>query len=143
MFGIDAAELVLLIVLFIIMFGPERMPQLARKAAHAFVSVRDMATKAQTQLRSELGPEYSDLELKDLNPKSFVKKHMSAEIAAIDEARRELSNARTSVQDSLKLAATETEEAATVARRGSTAVEAGPAPELPELELPRFDVEAT
>ena len=92
MFNIDASELILLLVLGVVMFGPEKLPLLARKAARVFVAVRNIANNAQTQLREELGPEYSDLKLEDLNPKKFVAKHMREEIAAIEEAKREISD---------------------------------------------------
>jgi len=92
-FNIDASELILLLVLGVVMFGPEKLPLFARKAARVFVAVRNIANNAQTQLREELGPEYSDLKIEDLNPKKFVAKHMRQEIAAIEEARRELSTA--------------------------------------------------
>ena len=93
MFNIDATELILLLVLGVVMFGPEKLPGFARKAARVFVAVRDIANNAQTQLRQELGPEYADLKIQDLNPKSFVAKHMRDEIAAIEDAKREISTA--------------------------------------------------
>ena len=91
MFNIDATELILLLVLGVVMFGPEKLPSFARKAARVFVALRGIANNAQTQLREELGPEYSDLKIEDLNPKKFVAKHMREEIAAIEEAKREIS----------------------------------------------------
>ena len=98
MFNIDASELILLLVLGVVMFGPEKLPMFARKAARVFVAVRNIANNAQTQLREELGPEYSDLKLEDLNPKKFVAKHMREEIAAIEEAKREISTASSTVK---------------------------------------------
>ena len=92
MFNIDATELILLLVLGVVMFGPEKLPAFARKAARVFVALRGIANNAQTQLRQELGPEYSDLKIEDLNPKRFVAKHMREEIAAIEEAKREISD---------------------------------------------------
>lgn len=92
-FNIDAGEFILILVLGVVMFGPEKLPNLARKAARVFVAVRDIANNAQTQLRQELGPEYSDLKIQDLNPKAFVAKHMREEIAALDEAKREITAA--------------------------------------------------
>ena len=91
-FGIDPAELVLIIILAVVMFGPERIPQLSRKAARVVVAVRDIANNAQSQLREELGPEYADLSINDLNPKALVRKHLSSEVAAIEEARAELTS---------------------------------------------------
>ena len=93
MFNIDATELILLLVLGVVMFGPEKLPGFARKAARVFVAVRDIANNAQTQPRQELGPEYADLKIQDLNPKSFVAKHMRDEIAVIEDAKREISTA--------------------------------------------------
>lgn len=111
MFGIDAIELVLLVVLAVILFGPEKLPQFARKAARVIVYLRDIANNAQTQLRDELGPEYSNLEIKDLNPKAFVAKHMSQEIQAIEEARKDLASAKTTVTAAATLAKQETSSA--------------------------------
>ena len=98
MFNIDASELILLLILGVVMFGPEKLPMFARKAARVFVAVRNIANNAQTQLREELGPEYSDLKLEDLNPKKFIAKHMREEIAAIEEAKREISTVSSTVK---------------------------------------------
>jgi len=97
-FNIDASELILLLVLGVVMFGPEKLPMFARKAARVFVAVRNIANNAQTQLREELGPEYSDLKIEDLNPKKFVAKHMREEIAAIEEAKREIATVSSTVK---------------------------------------------
>ena len=138
-FGIDPAEMVLLLVLGIVLFGPEKLPEFSRKAARLFVAVRDLANNAQTQLRSELGPEFSDLEIQDLNPKAFVKKHMSAEIAAIEEAKREIANAKKSVTETVDKATTELRDAQKVAQDAIGA----PSGSTKKLEEVAFDPEAT
>lgn len=141
MFGIDAVELVLLIVLAVVLFGPEKLPQFARKAARVIVYLRGIANNATTQLRSELGPEYENLDIADLNPKSFVKKHMSAEIAAIEEAKRDLAGAKETVTAAATLATAETRAAQKAAQKkkpaSSTATTAGAERPTP------FDPEAT
>ena len=96
MFNIDASELILLLILGVVMFGPEKLPMFARKAARVFVAVRNIANNAQTQLREELGPEYSDLKLEDLNPKK---------IAAIEEAKREISTVSSTVKAAAEMTA--------------------------------------
>ena len=105
MFGIDAADLVLILVLAVVLFGPERLPEYSRKLARIFVYLRGIANNAKGTLREELGPEYADLELKDLHPKALVAKHMRDEIAPIEETQRELREAA----ESLKLASKEVE----------------------------------
>ena len=80
---INAPEFVLLIVLAIILFGPERLPDLARKAARLIRYVRTMAASAQQQLGRELGPEFENMDLRDLNPRTFVQKHLLDDVEPI------------------------------------------------------------
>ena len=47
--------------------------------------VRDFATSARDELRTELGPEYADLELRDLDPRTIVRKHIVEAMEAGDE----------------------------------------------------------
>ena len=83
MFDIGTPELLLLIVLAVILFGPERLPDLARRVARMISYVRRMADSAQRQLKDELGPEFSNLEVRDLNPKTFVQKHLLNDVEPI------------------------------------------------------------
>ena len=67
----------------IILFGPERLPEFARKAARVLRYVRTIAGNAQEQLSKELGPGFEDLDLRDLNPKAFVQKHLLDDVEPI------------------------------------------------------------
>ena len=80
---INAPEFVLLLVLAIILFGPERLPDLFRKVARVVQYLRTVAGTAQQQLSKELGPGFEDLDLRDLNPKSFIQKHLLDEVQPI------------------------------------------------------------
>ena len=79
-FGIGWGELMLLLVLAVIFFGPEKLPEISRKAARVIHTVRLLANQATSQLKEELGPEYQDLTMADLNPKTFVQKHLLADM---------------------------------------------------------------
>ena len=70
MFDIGPGEIGVLIVLAIIIFGPEKLPEIARKVARVVNYLRHIANDAQSTLRRELGPEYADLDIRDLNPKT-------------------------------------------------------------------------
>lgn len=72
----NAAEIVLLLMLAVIIFGPEKLPDLARKTARVLSYVRNIANDAKGQLRRELGPEFDDIRLSDLNPKAMLSKHV-------------------------------------------------------------------
>jgi sec-independent protein translocase protein TatB len=80
---INGPEFVLLLVLAVILFGPERLPDLARKAARLLRYLRTVAGSAQQQLSKELGPEFENVDFRDLNPKTFVQKHLLDDIEPI------------------------------------------------------------
>lgn len=92
MFDIGAGELITLVVLAIILFGPERIPEFARKAARVIHYLRGVANQATEQIKGELGPEYANLTLADLNPKTFIQKHLLDDIQDdIDDIKSDLS----------------------------------------------------
>ncbi|WP_296136928.1 sec-independent translocase [uncultured Tessaracoccus sp.] len=137
MFGIDAVEFVLIIVLAMLLFGPEKLPEFSRKAARVFVYVRGIANNTQNTLREQLGPEYADLELADLNPKTFIKKHLSEEVAAIEEAKREIEQMKQQLEEASGEVDKEWSEAKQAPDEGA------PEPDLVAHAVAPFDVEAT
>lgn len=97
---INGPEFLLLLVLAIILFGPERLPDLARKAARIVQYLRTAAGSAQEQLSKELGPGFENLDLRDLNPKSFIQKHLLDEVDPIvADVKSELNDVATTVSD--------------------------------------------
>ena len=80
---INGPEFALLLVLAVILFGPERLPDLARKAARIVNYLRTAAGSAQEQLSKELGPGFENLDFRDLNAKSFVAKHLLSDVSPI------------------------------------------------------------
>jgi sec-independent protein translocase protein TatB len=69
-------EMLLLVVVGLFVFGPERLPTIARDAAKVIRQFRDTARSMRDDLQAELGPELADLDLKSLNPKTLVEKHL-------------------------------------------------------------------
>ena len=57
----------------LIVFGPDKLPQLAKDAARMLRTLRDMAQGARSQLNSELGPEFADFDLSSLNPRTAIR----------------------------------------------------------------------
>src|SRR5215207_438365 len=60
----------------VLVFGPDKLPDLARQAGKMARQIRSFAHSARDELRSELGPEYADLQLRDLDPRVIVRKHI-------------------------------------------------------------------
>ncbi|MDE3227777.1 MAG: Sec-independent protein secretion pathway component [Acidobacteriota bacterium] len=76
-FDIGAGEVLGLAILGMMLVGPERLPKLAVEAAQWVKKIRTLASTATAELRENLGPGFEDLQPKDLNPKTFVKKQLS------------------------------------------------------------------
>jgi sec-independent protein translocase protein TatB len=74
MFNIGPMELVVLAIVGLVVLGPDRLPGLAKDAARMLKTLREMATGARTQLRDELGPEFADLDLRNLNPRTAIQR---------------------------------------------------------------------
>jgi sec-independent protein translocase protein TatB len=72
----------------VLVVGPERLPDLARQAGRMVRSLTKMANQARDDLRSELGPEFADLRLQDLDPRAIVRKHIVEAMAELDEEDR-------------------------------------------------------
>ncbi len=93
MFGIGFGELVVIAFLAVLVFGPDKLPELARQAGRIARELRRFATNARDELRTELGPDYADLELRDLDPRTLVRKHIAEAMAELDELEDAIRNA--------------------------------------------------
>ena len=76
MFDLSLPKLLILAVLALIVFGPNELPKIAAQAGRALRDLRQIADGAKSDLREGLGPEFSDFDLDDLNPRRFVQKHL-------------------------------------------------------------------
>ncbi|WP_036921455.1 sec-independent translocase [Propionicicella superfundia] len=85
-------EIFFLVVLGVVIFGPEKLPDLARKSARVVHYLRGVANNARHTLNDELGPEFAGMDLGDLNPRTFVQKHLLAEGEPVTQEIRSLAD---------------------------------------------------
>ena len=76
MFGIGVPEFMEILVVALLAFGPDRLPDFARQAGRMVKQVRSFANNARDDIRAELGPEYADFQLNDLDPRKAIRKHI-------------------------------------------------------------------
>jgi sec-independent protein translocase protein TatB len=76
LFDLNFSKILVLAVLGLLIFGPEQLPKMAAQAGQALRDLRRLAERARADLTDSLGPEFSDFDLADLNPKTFVRKHL-------------------------------------------------------------------
>jgi sec-independent protein translocase protein TatB len=75
-FDIGIPELMVLALVALFVFGPDRLPDVAKQAAQLVKQLRTTVTQAKSQLAEELGPEFKDIDLRDLSPRALVQKHI-------------------------------------------------------------------
>jgi sec-independent protein translocase protein TatB len=70
-FDINGWELILLAVLAVVVLGPERLPDYAAKLGRFVRQARSMAERAKSQLKEEMGPEFSDVDWRQYDPRQY------------------------------------------------------------------------
>jgi len=85
MFGVGLPEMAVIAMIAVFVFGPDRLPDLARQAGRFAKQASKLARSARDELRDELGPEFADLELRDLDPRTIVRKHIVEAMNAEDD----------------------------------------------------------
>jgi sec-independent protein translocase protein TatB len=83
-FDLSFFKLLVLGVIALIIFGPDRLPGMAAQAGRLLRELRRMADGAKSELQDSLGPEFTQFtqqfDAADLNPKHFVRKHVMNEL---------------------------------------------------------------
>ena len=85
---VGSGEILLLALVAVFVFGPDRLPKLAKDLGRALRQVRGMANSVRDDIRDEVGPEIADFDLSTLNPKTFVTKHLFSDedVSSLDKA---------------------------------------------------------
>jgi sec-independent protein translocase protein TatB len=76
LFDLSITKILVLGLLGLVIFGPDQLPRLAAQAGRALRDLRRLADNARADLTESLGPEFRDFDFNDLNPRSFVRKHL-------------------------------------------------------------------
>ncbi|KQS68918.1 twin-arginine translocase TatA/TatE family subunit [Modestobacter sp. Leaf380] len=80
--SIGWGEIIVLGLAALFIFGPERLPSLAKDAANGLKRVREAVTGVRGQLHDSLGEDFDqlrDLDLRQYNPKTFLRQQLMGE----------------------------------------------------------------
>jgi sec-independent protein translocase protein TatB len=150
MFGLenlDGPKLIVLLLLGIFIFGPDKLPKAIADGVRMLRTVRDMARNATSDLSRELG---TDIQLEDLNPKALIRKHLLSEEDEralrkpiedlYKDVQKDLKSVSSELKSTTELLSTRTSDDPTPAGEPEVA----PAtPAAPALGRHAFDAEAT
>ncbi|WP_267243247.1 sec-independent translocase [Streptomyces sp. PR69] len=148
---IGGLELVALVILAVLIFGPDKLPKVIQDAARFIRRLRAFSESAKQDIRSELGPEFKDFEFEDLNPKAFIRKQLdqSEELKELKELRSSFDFKKdvNEVVDAVNGRASGPDDSAPAAAPGSSS-STGPdllkkRVTLEKDERPPFDADAT
>ena len=139
---IGPLELVTLIVLAVLIFGPEKLPKVIQDVARTVRKIRDFSESAKQDILKELGPEFKDFEFEDLNPKTFIRKQLDNEELGLKEIRNgfDLKKEMAEVTDAVHGRETEPP---TPAPSAGGRIDMTKKPETPRVEHPPYDADAT
>ncbi|MFC5998050.1 twin-arginine translocase TatA/TatE family subunit [Quadrisphaera sp. GCM10027208] len=71
MLGINGGEFLVLLVVVLLVVGPERLPDYAAQLGSFVRRLRRMALDAREQVREELGPEFDEVDWRKLDPRQY------------------------------------------------------------------------
>ena len=89
-FGINGNESLVIILVAVIVVGPQRLPEYTRKLTQLVRQLRVFLDNARSQIAEEVGPEMADLDLSSLDPRQYdprkiVRDALGEDIDAIRE----------------------------------------------------------
>ncbi|MFJ9039407.1 sec-independent translocase [Streptomyces sp. NPDC102406] len=153
---IGPLEVVTLVVLAVLVFGPDKLPKLIQDVSRTIRKIREFSDSAKEDIRSELGPEFKDFEFEDLNPKTFIRKQLDSDELGLKEIRNgfDLKKEMAEITDAVHTvgelddSASATSVSATTGSGAAVDMRKGPdmekRPEKPAVDArPPFDADAT
>jgi sec-independent protein translocase protein TatB len=145
---IGPLELVTIIVLAVLVFGPDKLPKVIQDAMRTIRKIREFSESAKADIREELGPEFKDFEFEDLNPKAFLRKQLDNDELGLKEIRNgfDLKKEMAEVTEAVQSRDTDSPSSSgsSSSSSGGGRIDMTKKPEDPEKdERPPFDADAT
>ncbi|MFI0807835.1 sec-independent translocase [Streptomyces echinatus] len=140
---IGPLELVTIVVLAVLVFGPDKLPKVIQDVTRTIRKIREFSESAKHDIRTELGPEFKDFEFEDLNPKKFIRKQLDNDDLGLKEIRNgfDLKKEMAEVTDAVNSRESEASSSSSPSSSGGR-IDMTKKPEAPD-DRPPFDADAT
>lgn len=138
-------ELVTLVVLAVLVFGPDKLPKVIQDVMRTIRKIREFSESAKQDIRSELGPDFKDFEFEDLNPKTFIRKQLDNDELGLKEIRNgfDLKKEMAEVTEAVQSHDTDSATSAASGSAGSSGGRVDMTKKPEEDDRPPFDADAT
>ena len=90
MFGINGPEFLLLLLIGILVIGPQRLPEYTQKLTNLVREVRRMASGAREQIKEEVGIDIDDVDWRKYDPRQYDPRRIIRE-ALLEDAPKPVS----------------------------------------------------
>ncbi|TLM85566.1 Sec-independent protein translocase TatB [Pseudarthrobacter sp. NamE2] len=87
MFGINGPEFFLLLIIGVLVIGPQRLPEYTQKLANLVKEVRRMASGAREQIKEEVGIDIDDVDWKKYDPRQYDPRRIIKEALLDDDSK--------------------------------------------------------
>lgn len=100
-FGINGGELIILIVLALLLLGPEKIPEYLRKLREWVHRIRLLAEGAKEQFKEETGTDFDEVDWQKYDPRQYDPRRVIREALSepIEDLEASLRDAQSTVQD--------------------------------------------
>ncbi|WP_369190043.1 sec-independent translocase [Streptomyces sp. R08] len=141
---IGPLELVTIIVLAVLVFGPDKLPKVIQDVMRTIRKIREFSESAKADIREELGPEFKDFDFEDLNPKTFLRKQLDNDELGLKEIRNGFDLKKEMAEVTEAVQSADTPSSSPSSSSGSGRLDMTKKPEDPEKDdRPPFDADAT
>ena len=97
--GLTFDKILVIMVIAVIIIGQERLPLYAKKLGEFVRSIKHMADGAKDRLRDEMGPDFDDVDWKQLDPRQYDPRRIIRDALLEDEREAEAEARKVRVEE--------------------------------------------
>ncbi|MBC9944504.1 twin-arginine translocase TatA/TatE family subunit [Leucobacter sp. cx-328] len=100
--GLTFDKILVILVIAMIIVGPTRLPEYAKKLGEFVKMIKGMADGAKGRLKDEMGPEYESVDWKQLDPRQYDPRRIIRDALTEDEREARLAERRERLDNARK-----------------------------------------